>query len=93
MSIQVDIYGIKYNLKGSSDREHIEKIARFVDRRMQEIGGMDPRLTNDKIAVLSAVNIADELFKVYDELRKVKEEYSKLISLLEEEAQEITKKA
>jgi len=60
----VTIYGETYNIRGKTDPEFIEKVAGFVDDKMQEIGanlssGTDPH----RIAILAAMNIAGELFQ------------------------------
>lgn len=79
MTTQVDIYGMRYSIKGSADSRHIQQVADLVNDQMKKIGSSDSRLDVTRIAVLAAINLADELVKV-------KEEYEKLLQLLEEEA-------
>ena len=61
--IQVEIYGQRYTLKGSDDRAYVESLAAHVDRRMREIADTTPTVDSLKVAVLAAVNVADEFFK------------------------------
>ena len=62
--IQVEIYGQRYTLKGSDDRAYVESLAAHVDRRMREIADTTATVDSLKVAVLAAVNVADEFFKL-----------------------------
>ncbi len=62
-SVKVDIFGKTYTLKGSADPEYVQEIAAFVDERMREVAGNAPTIPTSKVAILAAVNIADELFR------------------------------
>ncbi len=62
-SVTVSIYGQEYTLKGGDDCEYVQKVAKFVDERMNEVAGNASVATTAKIAILAAVNIADELFR------------------------------
>jgi cell division protein ZapA len=75
--LTVEIYGQHYRLVGKDSDQHIKKVARYVDDTMKEFSQGNPRLDTTKLAVLSAVNIADEYFKL-------KEEYESILKLLEE---------
>lgn len=77
--LTVEIYGQQYKLSGKASVNHMRMIAGFVNDKMSEIAKMNPRLDTAKIAVLSAVNIADE----YARLRQ---EYEELLKLLQEDA-------
>ena len=62
-SVKVVIYGQEYNLKGSADSGYVQKIAAFVDERMKEVVVNSAVSSQSKIAILAAINIADELFR------------------------------
>lgn len=73
----VNILGEDYIVKGTEQPEYIEMLAAYVDRKMQAISQKAPNLTPTKVAVLTALNLADELSKLqedYDELVKTLEE-------------------
>lgn len=59
----VTIYGSEYTLKGDADPEYVREVARFVDERMQEVAGKVSAAALGKVAILAAVNIADELLR------------------------------
>lgn len=59
----VEIFGRQYELRATDQREHLEELARYVDRRMRELADVSPHVDSAKLAVLTALNIADELFR------------------------------
>lgn len=81
--VSVKIYGQEYVISGEKAREQIVKVAAYVDNRMHEIAGAATSCSVTDLAVLSAVNIADESFESRDEV----EELKKLNVQLEKDAQ------
>lgn len=73
----VSIYNDDYTIKGAADIKHIEKVASYVDAMMREFALQNPTLSHRQIAVLTAVNIADEMFRL-------KKQYQELINLLDD---------
>lgn len=64
--VRVDIFGQTYNLRSHQGGEHIERIVRLVDERMRHISSQMTTHDTVKIAVLAALNIADELQSLKD---------------------------
>ena len=62
--IQVEIYGQRYLLSGHEDTGYVESLAAHVDRKMRELAMTTPTVDSLKVAVLAAVNIADEYFRL-----------------------------
>ncbi|MCF6092515.1 cell division protein ZapA [Microaerobacter geothermalis] len=71
--VTVEIYGQPYKIVGNAPIDHMKTVARYVDDKMEEIAKINPSLDTAKLAVLSAVNIADEYLRL-------KKEYEELIS-------------
>ena len=65
-SVTVKIFGSEYTLKGGADSEYVEKVASFVDARMNEVARGSSVASTAKVAILAAVNIADELFRAQE---------------------------
>ncbi|HYL91896.1 MAG TPA: cell division protein ZapA [Alphaproteobacteria bacterium] len=66
--VRVEIYDQVYNLRGV-DAEHITKLAAFVDSKMRSVAEQTSTIDSLRLAVLAALNIADEyhlLKKKYD---------------------------
>jgi cell division protein ZapA len=76
--VTVTIYGQEYVVKGVETAEYLNTLAAFVDKKMKQLNQRNPNLSLLKVAVLSALNIADEL-------HKLQEDYDALINLIEEE--------
>jgi cell division protein ZapA len=62
--IDIEIYGQKYRIrvKGDEDEKYIGHLTSAVDQKMHEVAVKSKSADMTKIAVLAALNIADELF-------------------------------
>ena len=76
--VSVEIFNQEYIVKGNENAEYIEMLAAYVDRRMRMIEQRNHSLSIVKVAVLTALNLADEL-------NKLQEDYDDLVKVLEEE--------
>jgi len=60
-SVQVEIFGQVYNIKGQDDPAYIRELAALVDAKMKDVqketGTVDPH----RVAILTALTIIDEL--------------------------------
>ena len=59
----VEIFGQRLGLRADGDEARVQEIAQFVDHRMREVADRSSSVDTVKIAVLTALNIADELFQ------------------------------
>lgn len=59
-STTVEIFGQTYNVRGEGDPNYLAELARFVDSRMREVAAQVATIDPMKIAILAALNIADE---------------------------------
>ena len=59
--VTVEIYGQSYNVRGEGDPAYLTELARLVDARMREIAPQVATGDPTKIAILAALNIADDL--------------------------------
>jgi cell division protein ZapA len=62
--LTVKIYGENYPLKTDEPTARLEELARYVDTRMREVAASGKVVATNKIAVLAALHIADELFRL-----------------------------
>jgi len=76
--VAVSIFDQEYVLKGPEPPQYLENLAKLVDRRMKEVLHKNPSLSQFKVAVITALHLADEI-------AKIKAEYESLIQLIEEE--------
>ncbi|MHB1628715.1 MAG: cell division protein ZapA [Bacilli bacterium] len=77
--VKVDIFGQVYTLRGPASPERLIRLAALVDEKMNALFAQNPRLDLQTLAVLTALNMAQE----YDEIAR---EYETLLEALEEEA-------
>jgi cell division protein ZapA len=59
LSVRVEIFDQAYNLRGS-DPEYITKLAEYVDSKMRAVAEATNTIDTARLAVLAALNIADE---------------------------------
>lgn len=69
--VHVKIYGEEYTMRGPASPDYMKRVAHYVDEKMKQIGLANNRLGINKIAVLTAINLADELFRVRRELQEL----------------------
>ena len=65
--VRVSIFDTIYNLKSDADRTYLEEVARYVDHKMHSIADRTQTVDSFRVAVLSALHIADELFLLKQE--------------------------
>ena len=63
--IEVLIGGKVYTLVGSETQEYMQKLALYINKKMEQVSGKDKakRLDSTMTNVLTSLNVADELFK------------------------------
>ncbi len=59
-STEVEIFGQTYNVRGEGDPDYLAELARLVDSRMRDVAAQVATIDPLKIAILAALNIADE---------------------------------
>ena len=69
-SIKVRIFGSEYPLRGESE-EFTRKVATYVDEMINTIHAKLPEQPTRTVAVLSALNITEDLFKEREKIRSM----------------------
>jgi len=69
--VKVNILGQDYVVRSAAGQKYLEKVAAYVDEKMEEIkaSGIDDS-QQLRIAILAAMNITDELFAYKKEKKK-----------------------
>lgn len=73
----VKIAGKDYTISSYDDEAYVQRVATYVDRRMEELGAAT-RLPSTQLAVLTAMNVTDDMLKAHDEIRRMRAELSEL---------------
>jgi cell division protein ZapA len=67
--IPVEINGQRYPIRSTLEPEYVARLALFVDEKMRAAADSTPTGDSLRLAVLAALNIADELFRCRDHTR------------------------
>ena len=87
--IKITIFGQEYSVKAPADPTYIKKIAEYVDTKMREVqSGFSSTQSSNRIAILSAMNITDELFNAKkrgdSDNNEIEEKITSIIELIDE---------
>jgi len=97
MTATVEILGREYKIRGAADSAYIAEVARYVDAKLREVsqGGVSP--PPDRVAIIAAMNIADELFQLKrshsEEFSSIEKRAQSLIRMLDDSLQPLTREA
>lgn len=64
--VNVHVHGQRYPIRTTLDPSYVQELAAFVDRKMKLAVEASPSSDTLGLAVLTALNIADELFRMRD---------------------------
>lgn len=78
----VKIAGKDYSISSFDSPEYVQRVAGHVDRKMNELS-LATHLPPAQLAVLVAVNAADDMMKSREELRRLRTENESLRAALE----------
>lgn len=76
--IDVTIAGQNYRIVGEEEKEHLEKISTLVNEKIDYLKHKNNSYSNAKVAVLAALQIADELVKLQEQQEKILNELDNL---------------
>jgi len=81
---QVEIFGEVYSVRGGDENGYLQELAALVDRKMREVA---ERVKGDtaRIAILAALNLADELFQIQNRQEGERVEIREKVAALTEE--------
>jgi cell division protein ZapA len=63
-STEVYILGQKYTIRGDAPEEHIQSLAREIDRQITEVCAKFPNISSMNALILTIFNMAEELHKL-----------------------------
>jgi len=87
-SVRVEIFDQAYNLRGS-DPEYILKLAEYVDSKMRAVAEATNTIDTARLAVLAALNIADEYHLLKKRQDRGATDYQKRAHLLADALDEV----
>jgi cell division protein ZapA len=85
--VKVQIFGQTYSIQGELDAKYVQKLATFVDEKMHAIADATATVDTQKVAVLAALAIADELHSMQrdrnDSEELLREQAERCLTLVE----------
>jgi cell division protein ZapA len=82
-TVKIRVKDREYAITGSDNKEQILKVAAYVDQRLREISNSQKGLSDDKTAILTALDIAGDYFQLIKEkevlLAEINDRTSRLI--------------
>ncbi|HRZ26608.1 MAG TPA: cell division protein ZapA [Spirochaetota bacterium] len=86
--VKVAIFGQTYTIRGDAPPDYIEQLADYVNAKMEEVAAHKSSSNPTQIAILVALNIADEYFQIRQmkgaSMETLEEKTRELISMLDE---------
>jgi cell division protein ZapA len=79
-SIKVQIFGQTFSIHGELDEAYVQKLAAYVNRKMIAISEMAPTVDAQRLAIMAALAIADEL-------HSLREQHGEREEILKEQAE------
>lgn len=88
--ITIKINGIEYCLRGEEKEEYLRTVEKYVDKKIKNVIENNEKLSTADAAILTALNVADDMFKTgyeNDELIDETENYKKREGELKDQLQ------
>jgi len=70
--VSVKIQGKEYVVSSTEETEHIQKIAYYVDKKLDQVMAANPSLDILRASTLVSLNLADSLFKAVNTIEKIR---------------------
>jgi len=62
-SVEIKVFGQTYTVKTEAEEDHIREVAKYVNEKMDEILKKTRSVSTLNVAILTALNIADDFLK------------------------------
>jgi cell division protein ZapA len=69
--VKIDIFDQTYNVNAEQNEQYVKNLADYVDGKMREVANATRTVDSLKVAVLAALNIADELYSLRDRQKEL----------------------
>lgn len=73
-TFEVKILGQRYKMRSDEDEEYLTSLAQFVNEKINEVQESTKTVATHNLAILAALNIADNLFKLREQEARSKKE-------------------
>ena len=85
--MKIQIFDQTYNVNADGNEEYLTELAAYVDKKMRAVSESTQMVDSVKVAVLAALNIADETFTLRQRAQKlegpIRQRMEKCVSMVE----------
>jgi cell division protein ZapA len=85
--MKVQIFDQTYNVNADGNEQYLTELAAYVDKKMRDVSESTKMVDSVKVAVLAALNIADETFTLRQRAQKLegplRQRMEKCVSMVE----------
>jgi cell division protein ZapA len=86
-TFEVKILGQRYKVRSDDGEEYIQQLAKYLNEQLTEVQKGTRSVATHNVAILAALNIADNLFKLREEdtrlKKEVKERVRRILKLIQ----------
>ncbi len=83
--VEIKVFGQTYTVKTDAEEDHIHRVARYVNEKMDEVTRNTKSVSRLNVAILTALNLADDLLRE-------KENRLALLHEVEQKSKDLTEK-
>ena len=91
--MNLELFGQRFSVVSDADEQRVREVVDFVNRRLETIRDGTKKVHTDQIALLAALNLAEELFMERDRCerlrRKVRERSVRLLASIDAVSREL----
>ncbi len=62
-TIEIEVFGHRFSLQGEGEEAYFHELAEYVDEHMRTLAKQTRTSTPTKLAILTAINVTDQLFR------------------------------
>ena len=85
--VEIKVFGQTFSVKTDSDEDHLQAVAQYVNEKMEEVLKKTKSVSSLNVAILTALNIADDLLKEKEQrkalLREVEDKSKDLVEKID----------
>jgi len=85
--VEIKVFGQTFSVKTDSDEDHLQAVAQYVNEKMEEVLKKTRSVSSLNVAILTALNIADDLLKEKEQrkalLREVEDKSKDLVEKID----------
>jgi len=78
--VPVKINGKEYHIACTEEEEYIQRVAYYIDRKLNQILNANPRLDVSMASVLTSLNLADQLFKAVELIEELEKKLGEKVN-------------